>query len=62
MKHFIFCKTALLLVLMLMSVAKLSAQKAYVVHSPDKTTLTFYYDNEDDQKEGTIYNLPDDHS
>ena len=58
MKHFNFCKTALLLVLMLMSVAKLSAQKAYAVHSLDKTTLTFYYDNGDNQEGGTIYNLP----
>ena len=59
MKHFnILCKTALLLILMLTGAAKMSAQEAYAVLSPDKTTLTFYYDNEDDQKEGTMYSLP----
>ena len=58
MKHFDLCKTALLLVLILTSAARLSAQEAYAVFSPDNTTLTFYYDDEEDQKEGSMFSLP----
>ena len=58
MKHFNICKTALLLVLMLTSAARLLAQEAYAELSPDGTTLTFYFDNEENQKEGATFSLP----
>ncbi|MBR2888168.1 MAG: hypothetical protein IKB95_08075 [Bacteroidales bacterium] len=38
-------------------VNKAVGQEAYAVESPDKTTLTFYYDTQRTSRTGTVYNL-----
>ncbi|MBR5062628.1 MAG: BspA family leucine-rich repeat surface protein [Prevotella sp.] len=49
-----------LLFVMLASAVGIRAQEAYAVLSEDETTLTFYYDNDKNSREGTKYNLNDD--
>ena len=46
-----------ILLITLMSAIGANAQEAYACYTPSNTTLTFYYDNQRNSREGTTYDL-----
>ena len=49
-------KILMLTAMMVLLVAKATAQEIYAVLSSDKKTLTFYYDNQKNSRSGKVYN------